>query len=296
MIRVHVRRRWSCARYGVLVLPVLVVVVFCLVPVALTVGVSFWERAGFWVRPAVTGEAYREFIGGIRMFVLRRSLAVAGISTAIDLAIAYPVAYFLARHAKEQHARTVLLLFAAPFVINYIIRTFSWTSVLDRTGPVNRVLLAFGVVHRPLDWLLYSDFAVVLGLVASYMPFMIYPLWLAIAGVERRLIEASWIVGAPPGETFLRVTLPLSMPGIFAAIIFGFVGSFGESAVPVILGGVGYEMMGNTITSALGVLNYPLAAAMSSVVLAVMVAFVLFWYVTFDVRTFLGKIVRWRMS
>jgi ABC-type spermidine/putrescine transport system permease subunit I len=85
------------------------------------------------------------------------------------------------------------------------------------------------------------------------------------------------------------------MPGVFAAIIFGFVGSFGEAAVPTILGGVGYQLMGNTITSALDVLNYPLAAAMASVVVVLMLALLALWYALFDMRSFLGKILRWRM-
>lgn len=91
------------------------------------------------------------------------------------------------------------------------------------------------------------------------------------------------------------MTLPLSLPGTFAAVIFGFVGCFGESAVPIILGGVGYELMGNTITSAMDVLNYPLAAAMSSVVVLVMLVLLGCWYLAFDLRAFLGKILQWRM-
>jgi ABC-type spermidine/putrescine transport system permease subunit I len=126
------------------------------------------------------------------------------------------------------------------------------------------------------------------------MPFMVFPLWLSLAALDQRLIEASWMLGARPLPTFLRVVLPLSMPGVFAAVIFGFVGSFGESAVPVILGGVGYQMMGNSITSALDVLNYPLAAAMSSVVFLVLSVLLILWYAVFDVRSFLGKLLRWR--
>jgi ABC-type spermidine/putrescine transport system permease subunit I len=152
-----------------------------------------------------------------------------------------------------------------------------------------------GLTDKPVDWLLFSDFAVFVGLVTSYMPFMIYPLWLAIAGIDRRLIEASWLLGAPPPRTFLRITLPLSLPGVFAAVIFGFVGSFGEAAVPTILGGVGFQLMGNSITSTLDVLNYPLAAAMSSVVVGLMLLLLLLWYALFDMRAFLGKILRWRM-
>ncbi len=288
------RRASSPLRHALLVLPVAFVVVFLVAPLAITVVVSVWQRAGFWVKPAFTLAAYEQFYSGARLFVLGRSLVAAAEATAISLLIAYPIAYALARHLSAAATRTILLLFTIPFLVNYVIRTFAWTGLLGRTGPVNTLLLTLGLVHRPLDWLLFSDFAVFVGLVTSYMPLMIYPLWLSLAGIEPRLVEASWLLGAGPWRTFWRVTLPLSMPGVFAAVVFGFVGSFGESAVPIILGGVGYQLMGNAITSALDVLNYPLAAAMSSVVVGMMLLFLACWYLAFDLRTFLGKILRWR--
>jgi ABC-type spermidine/putrescine transport system permease subunit I len=288
------RRGPPFARYALLAAPLLFVGAFLLVPLALTLAASFWERAGFWVRPAFTLRWYEQFVAGARLFVLERSLVVAAAVTVLGLLLAYPIAYVLSMRARAERARVVLLLFTIPFLVNYVIRTFSWAYLLGRTGPVNRALLAVGVADRPVDWLLFSNFSVAVGLLASYMPVMIYPLFLALAGIDRRLVEASWLLGAGPATTFRRVTLPLSMPGVFAAAIFGFVGSFGESAVPTILGGVGYQLMGNTITSALDVLNYPLAAAMSSAVVAVMLAFLAAWYVAFDLRAFLGKALRWR--
>jgi ABC-type spermidine/putrescine transport system permease subunit I len=284
----------SLGRYALLALPVAFVGGALFVPLGLMFVGSFWERAGFWVRPAFTLASYAEFFGGVRLSVLERSLVVAAGVTGFGLLLAYPIAYFLSLRAGRKLTRNVLLLFTIPFLVNYIIRTFSWVYLLSRTGPVNRFLLAARLADRPVDWLLFSDFSVFVGLISSYMPLMIYPLWAALAGIDRRLVEASWLLGASPRATFWRVTLPLSMPGIFAAVIFGFVGSFGESAVPIILGGVGYQLMGNTITSALDALNYPLAAAMSSVVVAAMLAFLLVWYLAFDLRAVLGKIVRWR--
>ncbi|MBI3708807.1 MAG: ABC transporter permease [Proteobacteria bacterium] len=267
---------------------------FLLVPLGLTVVISFWERVGVRIRPAFTLRSYAAFLSGVRLEILERSLIVAAEVTLIGLVIAYPIAHFLAMRAGRAATRTVLLLFTVPFLINYIIRTFSWSFLLSRTGPINRFLAAAGISDRPVDWLLYSDFGVFVGLLASYMPFMVFPLWLSLAGIDRRLVHASWLLGAPPTRTFLRVTLPLSIPGIFAAATFGFVGTFGESAVPVILGGPGYELMGNTITSALDVLNYPLAAAMSSIVVGAMTGLLLLWYLAFDLRSFLGKMLRWR--
>ncbi len=121
---------------------------------------------------------------------------------------------------------------------------------------------------------------------------MIFPMWMSLArhrpAVSRSKLAARCIRLSPP---FVNVTLPLSLPGMFAAAIFGFVGSFGESAVPLIIGGVGYQLMGNTITSTLDVLNYPLAAAISSVAIGLMLALLIGWYRLFDVRLLLGKIV-----
>jgi ABC-type spermidine/putrescine transport system permease subunit I len=284
--------RW--ARYCLLALPIVFVVGLLLFPLGLTFAISFWERVGVRFRPAFTLTAYSAFIDGARLIVLERSLLVAVEATALSLLIAYPIAYYLARKARPAATRAVLMLFTVPFLINYIIRTFAWTYLLGRTGPVNALLIGFGIVDQPLDWLLFSDFAVFIGLITSYMPFMVFPLWMSIAAIDRRLIEASWMLGAPPLSTFLRVSLPLSLPGIFAAVIFGFVGAFGESAVPVIMGGVGYQLMGNTITSAMDVLNYPLAAAMSSIVVLSMLLLLAAWFLAFDLRSFLGKSLRWR--
>ena len=283
------------ARHTLLAVPVALIGLLLAVPLVLTVVISVFERTGPRIRPGFTFKSYAQFFDGARLVVLERGLLVAAEATLLSLLIAYPVAYFLAMRVRPQLTRTVLLLLTVPFLVNYILRTFAWTWLLGRTGPINHALIAAGVTDAPLDWLLYSDFAVLVGLVTSYMPFMVYPLWLAIAGIDRRLIEASWLLGASPWRTFRRVTLPLSMPGVFAAVVFGFVGSFGEAAVPTILGGVGYQLMGNTITSALDVLNYPLAAAMSSVVILLMLGLLLCWYALFDMRSFLGKILRWRM-
>jgi len=280
---------------ALMALPAAFVSVFLLIPLALSIVISFWERTGFKLKPAFTLASYLDFLGGVRLVVLERSLVAAGISTAIGLAIAYPIAYYLARHVRRDLARSVLFLFSVPFLVNYVIRTFAWTYLLGRTGPINEALQAAGLVDKSVDWLLFSDFSVQVGFVTSYMPFMVFPLWLSISGIDRRLTEASWILGANPWRTFLRITLPLSLPGIFAAAIFGFVGAFGDSAVPIILGGVGYQMIGNSITSTLDVLNYPLAAAMSSVVIIAMLLLLGFWFLAFDLRSFLGKIVRWRV-
>lgn len=279
-------------RNALLGVPLAFVTVFLVVPLGLTVVISFWKRVGFGIRPDFSFASYASFLTGMRIDILERSLIVGASVTAIGLLVAYPIAWFLAMRTSPRATRTVLLLFTIPFLVNYVIRTFSWSYLLSRTGPVNAVLMTLGVTDAPLDWLLYGDFAVHIGLLTSYVPFMVFPLWLALSGIDRRLIQASWLLGAGPVRTFLRITLPLSMPGVFAAIIFGFVGSFGDSAVPVILGGPGYQLIGNEITSTLDVLNYPLAAAMSTVVVGAMMLLVGLWLGLFDPRSFLGKALK----
>lgn len=279
-------------RNALLGIPLAFVTVFLVLPLALTVVISFWKRVGFNMRPDFSFASYASFLGGLRLEILERSLLVATEVTVIGLLVAYPIAWFLAMKASSRATRVVLMLFTIPFLVNYVIRTFSWSYLLGRTGPINSLLMATGVTAVPLDWLLYSDFAVLIGLLTSYVPFMIFPLWLALNGIDRRLIQASWLLGAGPARTFFRITLPLSMPGVFAAIIFGFVGAFGDSAVPVILGGTGYQLIGNEITSTLDVLNYPLAAAMSTVVVAAMLVLVGLWFGLFDLRSFLGNALK----
>lgn len=282
------------SRHLLLVLPAAYVAVFLVVPLALTLVWSLWERDGFWMRPALSPAAYITFFSGPRLTVLERTVVLASVVTALGLLIAYPIAYLVSMKLPPALARLVLLLLTIPFLVNYILRDVSLTYVLDRVGPVNALLLRSGVVHQPVDWLLYSPFAVAVGLISSYMPFMIYPIWLALSGIDRRLLEASWLLGARPLRTFLQVTLPLSMPGVFAGLMFAFVGSFGDSATARILGGSGFQMMGDTITSALGVLNYPLAAATSTTVVAMMLVLLVIWFLLFDASSLLGKVATWR--
>ena len=275
-------------------LPLVFVGIFLIVPLGVTVMVSFWEREGLKFRPALTLKSYETIIDGARLDVLVRSIAAAVEATALSLLIAYPIAYVLARKTSPALARIVLLLFTVPFLINYVVRNVAWTGLLGRTGTINAFLVSAGISDAPVDWLLYSDFSVFLGLISTYMPFMIFPLVLSIAAIDRQYLEASADLGASSFNTFRRVTLPLSLPGIFAAIVFGFVGCLGESAVPIIMGGVGYELLGNTITSSMDVLNYPLAAALSTIVIVLMLLLMMSWYVAFDLKTFLGKILEWR--
>ena len=278
-------------RAMVLGLPLAVILVLIVGPLVLTFVVSFWQKTGFTMRPVLTLDNYAAFFSGVRLGVLLRSLWVAFSATILMIVIAYPIAYLITTRLRDVLVRPVLFLFAVPFLVNYVVRTFAWSDLLSRTGPINSALIALGIAERPLDWLLFSDFAVYLGLITAYMPFMVFPIWLSLSGIDKRLAEASWLLGEGPFTTFWRVVLPLSLPGVLAAAIFGFVGAFGEVAVSLILGGTGYQLLGNAIQSALSVLNYPLAAAISSVATLLMLVLIVAWYQFFDIRLMLGKIM-----
>lgn len=283
------RRRGGVGAAILLGLPLAAVTILILGPLALTAVVSFWSKSGFSMRPDFTFTSYQSFRDGVRFSVFLRSLIVASLSTGLMLLIAYPIAYLIARKVRPDLVRSVLFLFSVPFLVNYILRTFAWADVLGRTGYINSFLIWSGVVNEPLDWLLYNQFSVYLGLVTAYMPFMIFPIWLSLAGIDKRYEEASWMLGSGRMQTFLRVTLPLSLPGIFAAGIFGFVGAFGEFAVSTILGGTGYQLFGNSIVSALDVINYPLAAAMTTFSVGLMALLLGLWFYFFDIRILLGN-------
>ncbi|WP_426247557.1 ABC transporter permease [Nocardioides sp. LHG3406-4] len=274
-------------------LPWVFLLVFFFAPLALTIVWSTWRSNGFWIEPAFTTSAYEQFFDAARIATLQRSLVLAAVTTVVGLLVSYPIAYYLAFRARAAVTQLFLMAFAFPFLVNYIIREVSWVQILGRDGVVNRLLIDVGLVDTPLDWLLFSKFAVALGLFTAYMPFMVFPIWLSLSGIPRNLIEASHTLGGSPRRTLTRVILPLSMPGVFAAVIFCFVGAFGDSAVPAILGGGSFHLVGNTISASLSSLNYPLAAAISSVVVLVMSVLLVIWVLAFDVRTLLGKAVGW---
>jgi len=257
---------------------------FFLIPLALTFVWGFWPRTEFWMEPGFTLEAYRSFVTTGRINVYLKTLWLSLATVVVALVAGYPVAYYLARKLDGDKAFSLLFVFVLPFIISTIVRTFSWRFLLGRSGPINGLLVGLGIVDQPLDWLLFSDFAVLIGLVTASIPFVVFPVWLSLRTIDASLLEASADLGASPATTFRRVTLPLSLPGVFAASIFVFVTAFGSTAIPTLLGGGGYSTIGTTLTSVLGVLNYPLAAAISSISIATMLLLLGLWTYFFDLE------------
>jgi putrescine transport system permease protein len=174
-----------------------------------------------------------------------KALKTAFFSTLIALLIGYPMAYGIAR-AKQPWRNTLLMLVVLPFWTSFLIRVYAWKVILQGNGPLNALLMWLGVVDEPVQ-ILYTDFAIYLGIVYSYLPFMVLPLYAAIERLDLTLNEAAADLGAPPWRVFLSITLPLSLPGIVAGCGLVFIPAVGEFVIPEMLGGPNAAMIGRVL-------------------------------------------------
>jgi len=198
------------------------------------------------------------------------SLKMAAISTVITLLIGYPMAYVIAR-APRNRRNILLMLVVLPFWTSFLLRVYAWIGILKGNGVINNLLMATGLIDQPLV-LLQTDFAVYLGIVYSYLPFMILPLYATLVKLDEALIEASADLGARPFVTFLTVTLPLSVPGIIAGSLLVFIPAVGEFVIPALLGGPDTLMIGSVLWNEFfSNRDWPVAAAVAIVMLVVLV-------------------------
>jgi putrescine transport system permease protein len=174
-----------------------------------------------------------------------KSLQVAAISTAILLAIGYPVAYGIARLPRRLQPVLVMLVIL-PFWTSFLIRVYAWINILQRDGLFNDLLIALHIVDQPAAWL-SSDTAIYIGLVYSYLPFMVLPLYATLEKIDETLLEAAADLGCPRGRAFWLVTVPLSLPGVAAGTLLCFIPIAGEFVIPDLLGGSETMMIGQTL-------------------------------------------------
>jgi putrescine transport system permease protein len=195
---------------------------------------------------------------------------IALVATVICLLIGYPMAWAIAR-ARPSLRIVLLLAVMVPFWTSFLIRIYAWMAILNSNGLANQVLLSLGLVDRPLV-LLYTDFAVYLGIVYAYLPFMVLPLYAVLDRIDRNLLEAAADLGATPARTFLSVTLPLSLPGVAAGCLLVFVPALGEFVVPELLGGSDFLMIGRLLwTETFQNRDWPMAAAIAIAILLLVV-------------------------
>jgi len=199
-----------------------------------------------------------------------KSLQVATVSTAILLLIGYPVAYALARAPRRWQA-TLVLLVVLPFWTSFLIRVYAWINILQHDGLLNQALIALHVIDRPVTWLA-TDQAVYLGIVYSYFPFMVLPLYAALEKLDDTLLEAAADLGAPPWKAFFAITVPLSLPGIVAGALLCFIPIMGEFVIPDLLGSSATAMIGQTLwMEFFANRDWPVASALAAVLLVILV-------------------------
>lgn len=249
---------------------VLVLILFLILPICLIVVVSFWQSTAFSIVPAFSFENYEFlFSSSVTYAVFFNTVKYALITWVVTLALGFTVAYFLAFHVHSLTWQVVLfLLCTVPFWTSNIIRMISWIPFLGRNGIANSTLMGWGVIDAPLDWLLFSDFAVILAFVHLYTLFMVVPIFNTMMRIDRSLLEAAKDAGASGFQTLLNVILPLTKSGIMIGSIFVITQVMGDFITVRFMSGSQSANMGRLISNDIALLQYPSAAATAVVLLA----------------------------
>lgn len=254
--------------------PLLWVTVFLLVPYALMFCYSFWTvSTSQTIVHSWSLANYRQlFTVDVYWQTLLRSMWIAARVMLFSLLLGYPLAYFLSFYAgakKDLFYQFVII----PLWVSYLVRAYAWKTILGSDGVLNTLLQFVHLTKHPLEFLLYSPFAVVLTLTHIYTPFTFLPIYASLEHIPRNLVEASSDLGASPAQTFWRVIFPLSIPGVLAGATFAFVLSLGDFLAPLLLGGPSGIMISNIVVSLFGAAyNWPLGAAISLCMLVLVVS------------------------
>ena len=241
------------------------------IPFLYIIIISFMNKGTYGgVEPGFTFQNYADILNPLYIITFGKSFLISFIVTLICLLIAYPFSYFVAR--KTEIKKTIFMaLVMVPFCVSMIIRLFSWINILRGEGVVNRFLMSIGLISEPLK-LVYSQTGAMIGLVYMLLPFMILPLYSSIEKLDKSLLEAANDLGAKPVISFLKVTLPLTKPGIFAGCVMVFIPSMGLYFVTDLLGGSKTLVVGNLIKNQfITARNWPLGAAMSVILMIITV-------------------------
>lgn len=198
------------------------------------------------------------------------SIKIAAISTVLTLLVGFPIAYLIAR--SDEKVRGILLaLVILPFWTSFLLRVYAWVGLLKKQGLVNEVLMSLGIVNEPIT-MLQTDFAVYIGIVYTYLPFMILPLYSALEKMDISLLEAAEDLGARPIQSFFMITIPLAMPGIIAGCMLVFIPAVGEYVIPALLGGSDTLMIGRVLWDEFSLnRDWPMASAVATVMLVFLV-------------------------
>ncbi len=249
-------------------------------PLAILVAYSLWTQTYVSVDRTLTLANYKEaFTDPLVRHLMSLTMLIAGAVTIVTVALAYPIAYFIA--LKAERKTLWLLLITIPFWSSYLLRVFAWKLILGFNGVLNSALLGVGMISEPLTFLLYNEFAVVLTLAHAWAPFAILPIFVALEKIDRSLLEAAEDLGDGPVRRFVRVTLPLSTPGIIGACLVIFIPTVGDYVTPALVGGTNGLMIGNMIQVQFGKAgNFPLGAALAMSAMLIVASISLIFVVT----------------
>ncbi|HIM04931.1 MAG TPA: ABC transporter permease [Gammaproteobacteria bacterium] len=271
-------------------LPVAFMLAFFALPVALTLVWSVFERTQFWMEPGFTLLAYENFFFSARAENYLFSMIHSAIAVVISFVIGFPIAVFVRRRIPQAVQHRVILLFILPFMISELVRVFALRPVLGRYGILNNLLMEIGIISEPITVLLFSPVGVVIGDVVSFLPFMIFAGFLAMEAVQPYIFEVCDDLGAHEVSTFKDVIVPLAAPGIFAGSIFIFVNGLGVALVPTILGGPGAVNAGLIVNQAITALDFPLAMAISAIMIVSLLLLLYIGHRLFDLTKVLQPI------
>jgi putrescine transport system permease protein len=280
------RRLGVSGRTGVVALPYAWLFVFFFVPFVIVAKISLaqmilqrppytafllWPDGQMWPTIQVFWSNYAWLLQDPLYWVAYlNSLKIAFVSTVLCLLIGYPIAYGIARSPST--VRTLLLLMVIlPFWTSFLLRVYAWIGILKQQGLINAALMGLGVIDQPLD-ILHNDFSVYVGIVYSYLPFMILPLYATLEKLDVSLLEAAEDLGARPIKAFFTVTVPLSLPGILAGSMLVFIPAVGEFVIPALLGGPDTLMIGKVLWNEFfSNRDWPVASAVTIVLILVLV-------------------------
>lgn len=228
--------------------PLVYAILLLAVPLGSIVLLSLWTQNFLAFDTTLTLTNYAEaFTDPLYRTLMLRSLAISGSVTLATVLFAFPIAYFVSFHVAPERKALWIFLITIPFWTSYLLRIFAWKVILGFNGVLNTSLLGLGIIDEPLTFILYNANAVVITLAHAYAPFTILPIYVALEKIDRSLLEASRDLGENAFVTFLRVTLPLAMPGVVAATLIVFIPTVGDYVTPVLVGGPDGRMIANMI-------------------------------------------------
>ena len=273
--RIGFRKSETAKGYTLLSPTLLIVLLGLLFPLLILLTLSFWKQDYVDLIQTFTLTNYADFFRKkIYYLILYRSIRISAFVMFVTVILAYPLAYFIAFHVQKNKIMWIILV-TIPFWTSYLLRVFSWKVILGYNGVINSSLISLGFLTEPLQFLLYNPVAVVITLAHAWAAVAILPIYVSLEKIDRSLIEAARDLGENAVMTFIRVTLPLSLPGVIAASLLVFIPTVGDYVTPALVGGPRGLMIGNIIQSMFGkALNWPLGAALSIITMLTVTAVV----------------------